>query len=376
MKSWLRVLFVAAVCACRGSEIIIEPPPVKLKLQLVAEGLVEPVFATAPQGDERLFIVERNGRIRILVSGVLRTDPFLDIRSRVNFVGERGMLSMAFHPQYAGNGRFFVYYVNLDGAIAIERFTSTPGSNVAGASEGIVLTIPHGGTEHHGGLAAFGPDDMLYLATGDGGCCGDPQNNAQNLGSLLGKVLRIDVSAIPYGIPPGNPYVGVNGPRAEIWASGLRSPWRFSFDGPTGSLFLSDVGQELHEEVNVVPAGVAALNYGWPLMEAAACYRPTTNCDPGGMLTLPAVHYEHTLGCSVIGGYVYRGSALHDLQGRYFYSDYCSGWLRSVQVAGNLAGGHELWSGVQLPGVVSFGRDGAGELYMIGVGRVYALVRD
>lgn len=376
MRPLFRCCVAVALCGCGESAGPPAPPPFGLKLQAVAEGLVEPVFATAPAGDARLFIVERHGRIRILENGVLRVDPFLDIRSRVNFVGERGMLSMAFHPQYATNGRFFVYYVDLQGDIAIERFSSTPGSTVAGTSDGIVLVIPHGRTEHHGGLAAFGPDGMLYLATGDGGCCGDPQNNAQNLNSLLGKILRIDVATYPYGIPPGNPYVGVAGARAEIWASGLRSPWRFTFDVPSGTLLLGDVGQERHEEINIVLAGAAGLNYGWPLMEGNACYRPTTACDVGVELTRPAIAYEHTLGCSVIGGYVYRGYALPELSGRYLYSDYCGGWLRSFHLTATGPVDHQLWPAVQLAGVVSFGRDGAGELYLIGDGRVFAIVRE
>jgi glucose/arabinose dehydrogenase len=209
MRAPFLFLCVVALVGCGEGEGTATPTPLDLRLELVVEGLVAPVFATAPEGDSRLFIVERSGRIRIVANAALVPEPFLDIRSRVNFLGERGMLSMAFHPQYATNGRFFVYYVDLQGDIAIERFTSTPGSNVAGASEGIVLGIPHGGSEHHGGLAAFGPDGMLYLATGDGRCCGDPDDNAQNLNSLLGKILRIDVATFPYTIPPDNPYVAM-----------------------------------------------------------------------------------------------------------------------------------------------------------------------
>lgn len=372
---FLFLLAIATLGGC-GDSVVPPPDPFRVKLQAVAEGLVEPVFATAPAGDARLFIAERNGRIRILANGALLAEPFLDIRSRVNFVGERGMLSMTFHPQYATNGRFFVYYVDLQGDIAIERFASTPGSNVAGASEGIVLGIPHGRSEHHGGLAAFGPDGMLYVATGDGGCCGDPFDNAQDLNSLLGKILRIDVASFPYEIPSDNPYVDVAGARAEIWAVGLRSPWRFTFDLPTGTLLLGDVGQDAHEEINIVPANAAGLNYGWPFMEGTACFRPATNCDSGEPLTLPAVHYEHTLGCSVIGGHVYRGTAIPELTGQYLYSDYCGGWLRSFTLTTAGVGEHQLWTGVQLPNAVSFGRDGAGELYLIGRGGVFQIVRD
>lgn len=375
MRAPFLFVCVVALGACGDS---VEPPaprPLALSLQAVAEGLVAPVYATAPESDSRLFIVERNGRILVHANGALLEEPFLDIRSRVNFLGERGMLSMAFHPQYAANGRFFVYYVDLQGDIAIERFTSTPGSNVAGASEGIVLGIPHGRSEHHGGLATFGPDGMLYVATGDGACCGDPFDNAQDLGSLLGKILRIDVATFPYTIPPDNPYAGDAGARPEIWAVGLRSPWRFAFDLPTGMLLLGDVGQDAHEEINIVPANLAGVNYGWPFMEGTACYRPTTNCDPDEALMRPAVDYERTLGCSVIGGYVYRGAAIPELAGRYLYSDYCAGWLRSFNLTTTGPTEHQLWTGVTLPSAVSFGRDGAGELYLIGDGGVYRIVQ-
>jgi glucose/arabinose dehydrogenase len=363
-------------CACADSVAPpTEPVPLQLGLQFVADGLTAPVFLTAPDGDSRLFIVERNGRIRIVQNNALLAEPFLDISARVNFMGERGMLSMAFHPQYATNGRFYVYYIDLQGDIAVERFASTPGSNTAGESEGIVLGIPHGRSEHHGGLIAFGPDGMFYLAPGDGACCGDPFNNAQNLNSLLGKILRIDVATTPYTIPAGNPYIGVAGARPEIWASGLRSPWRFAFDGPTGMLYLGDVGQDTHEEVNVVASNAAGVNYGWPLMEGLACFNPTTNCNSSGSLILPVVDYTHAEGCSVTGGYVYRGSAIPELTGHYLYSDYCEGWLRSFRFTAGGATDHRRWPGIAVPGTVSFGRDAAGELYMIFNAQVWRIVR-
>lgn len=349
--------------------------PLQLGLQFVAEGLTEPVFLSAPSGDARLFIVERNGRIRIVEDNALLSTPFLDITARVNFVGERGMLSMAFDPQYQTNGRFYVYYVDLRGDIAVERFASTPGSNVAGGSEGVVIGIPHGRSEHHGGLMAFGPDGMLYLAPGDGGCCGDPFNNAQNTFSLLGKILRIDVATLPYTIPFGNPFIGHAASRPEIWAVGLRSPWRFAFDAPSGMLYLADVGQDAHEEVNVAAANAAGLNYGWPRMEGFACFNPTTNCSSGLSLTLPVLAYPHSEGCSVTGGYVYRGSAIPELTGHYLYSDYCRGWLRSFRFTAGSATEQRSWPGIAIPWSVSFGSDGAGELYMIANARVWRIVR-
>ena len=347
-----------------------------LAVQLVAEGFTAPVFLSAPDDDARLFVVERNGRIRIIKNGAVLDTPFLDIRSRVNFAGERGMLSMAFDPQYDANGTFYVYYVDLMGGMVVERFNSTPGSDVAGASAGTVIAFPHGGENHHGGLIAFGPDGMLFVAPGDGGCCGDPQNNAQNPATLLGKVLRIDVRTAPYVVPPDNPFVNRPGTPPEIWALGLRNPWRFSFDAETDMLYIGDVGQDMREEINVASASAGGLNYGWRLMEGTACYNPTSSCNPGGQLVLPAHEYLHSEGCSVTGGYVYRGTAIPELTGHYLYADYCRGWLRSFRAtSGGVANEHQSWAGVTLPGTVSFGRDGAGELYMIAGTRVWRIVR-
>ena len=349
--------------------------PLVLDVELVVEGLTAPVFLTAPPGDDRQFVVERNGRIRIIEADTLRTTPFLDLRSRVNFTGERGMLSMTFDPQYATNGVFYVYYVDLFGDMVVERFNSTPGSDVAGGSGGTVIAIPHRGENHHGGLIAFGPDGMLYVAPGDGGCCGDPQNNAQNRSNLLGKVLRIDVRTAPYVVPPDNPFVGQAGVRPEIWAYGLRNPWRYSFDAPAGMIYIGDVGQDAREEINVAATTAAGLNYGWRLMEGSACYNPSTNCNPGG-LSLPAHQYTHSDGCSVTGGYVYRGVAIPELTGHYLYGDYCRGWLRSFRSTGpGIATDHHSWATVTLPSMVSFGRDGAGELYLIAGTQVWRLVR-
>jgi glucose/arabinose dehydrogenase len=284
---------------------------------------------------------------------------------------------MAFDPAYATNGRYFVYYVDLGGGMTLERFSSTPGSNVSGPSDGIVLAFPHGGSEHHGGMIAFGPDRMLYLGPGDGRCCGDPDNHAQDVFSLLGKILRLDVRTFPYDVPATNPFVGRLDAREEIWAYGLRNPWRFSFDEPAKLLFIGDVGQDAREEIDVVSSAAAGRNFGWRLMEGTACYNPTVNCNPAGaQLTLPAHEYTHADGCSVTGGYVYRGAAIPELTGHYLYADYCRGWLRSFRFLSGSAGEHRLWSGVSLPQAVSFGRDGAGELYVIAASRVWRIVRD
>ncbi len=346
-----------------------------LGLKLFMDGLTQPVFLTAPDGDSRQFIVERGGRVRIVANGVLLPTPFLDIRGRVNSTGERGMLSMAFDPQYATTGFVYVYYTDLASNLVVERINSTPGSNVAGGSGGVVLTIPHGGIDHHGGLIAFGPDGMLYLGTGDGGCCGDPNNNAQNTNTLLGKMLRIDVRTLPYTNPAGNPFLGGIGGRAEIWAYGLRNPWRFAFDAPTNTLYIGDVGNDAREEVDAVSATDAGLNYGWRLMEGTACFNPTSNCAAGRTLVSPVLDYPHSDGCSVIGGYVYRGALLPELSGYYLYADFCNGWLRSMKMSGRTATEVRAWPGVSLPLVNSFGRDGAGELYMISGSKVWAIVR-
>jgi glucose/arabinose dehydrogenase len=341
------------------------------------------VFATAPGGDGRLFIAERAGRIRILQGGVVLATPFLDISSRVAAQGEGGLLSFAFHPQYASNGLLFVYYTDLANNIIIERHRVSANANQAETGPGLeIIRIAHPTYNNHfGGLVAFGPDGMLYLATGDGGGGGDPAGNAQNPASLLGKLLRLDVSAStalqPYAVPSSNPWFNdSSGRRGEIWALGLRNPWRYTFDG--GNLYIADVGQDRREEVNIAAVGQGGLNYGWNTMEGTQCYN-ATNCVQTG-LTVPAFEYDHgssnVNGCSITGGFVYRGSALAELAGRYFYSDYCKGFLKSFLYTGGAVSGQTDWAISGAGNVVSFGRDGAGELLLIGAsGRVHRIVR-
>jgi glucose/arabinose dehydrogenase len=348
--------------------------PLALGLTLVVSGLTSPVFLTAPEPDSRLFIVERTGRVRVVKDGALLPTPFLDIANKVNFAGERGLLGMAFDPSYATNGRFYVYYVDLSGNVTLERFGSTPGSDIAGPSLGSVITIPHGGSEHHGGMVAFGPDGMLYFAPGDGGCCGDPNDNAQNLGTLLGKMLRLDVRVTPYAVPAGNPFIDRVGQRPEIWAYGLRNPWRFSFDPLGGLLYIGDVGQDAREEIDVSPVGAAGRNYGWRRMEGNACYNPSSNCDPGNAITKPVLEYLHNEGCSVTAGYVYRGMAIPELASHYLYSDYCRGWVRSFRLVGGAVTAKRDW-GLVVLNAVSFGQDGLGELFIIGGNKVWQIIR-
>ncbi|HET7458831.1 MAG TPA: PQQ-dependent sugar dehydrogenase [Gemmatimonadaceae bacterium] len=355
---------------------------VQLALRPVVSGLASPVYLTAPAGDARLFVVEQAGRIRVVKGGALLATPFLDISGRVSYGGERGLLSMAFDPAYATNGWFYVYFTNPAGDIAIERFASTPGADVASADAPTpVITIPHPTYgNHNGGLLLFGPDGMLYAGTGDGGGGGDPSGNAQNTNVLLGKLLRLDVHTLPYTVPPTNPFAGQAGKRGEIWAYGLRNPWRYAFDTPAGvetaTLYIADVGQGSYEEIDVSPAADAGVNYGWNRTEGAHCYPSGgTACDMSG-IRLPALEYDHSQGCSITGGFVYRGAALPEVAGHYFYSDYCGGWLASM--TGDAAHGFATrrWDVPNVGNVTSFGRDAAGELYVLtGSGTVYEIVR-
>src|SRR2546430_3896343 len=356
------------------------PPPSKDTLQLIpiATTLSNPDYLTAPPGDvNRLFVVEQAGRIRVVQNGQPLATPFLDIVSRVSSGGERGLFSVAFHPNYAGNGFFYVDYTDVSGDTRIERYTvSAADSNVAdSASHKLILFVKQPYPNHNGGLVVFGPDGMLYIGMGDGGDEGDPQTRAQNRDSLLGKLLRIDVNtgdATPYRIPPDNPYA-TGGGRGEIWAIGLRNPWRFAFDAPAGLLYTADVGQNLWEEVDVQPAHQGGLNYGWPTREGTHCYKPPSGCSLLGVR--PTLEYSHADGCSIIGGLVYRGTRSPRLVGQYFYSDFCSGWIRSFTYAGGAMTGRTNWSlNVNLGNVLSFGEDATGELYVLsGNGGVYRL---
>lgn len=342
-----------------------------LGLARVVAGLDNPTFLTFQPGDSRLFVTERAGRVRIVENGSTRDMPYLDIRGLVSTDGEGGLLSLAFDPQFARNGYLYVYYTDLERNIVIQRFDAGATPTVVNPTSGlIILRIPHPTYQNHfGGQLAFGPDGYLYLATGDGGGAGDPQGNARNLNSLLGKLLRIDVSNAtttqPYAIPPDNPYRDSAGRRPEIWASGLRNPWRFSFDG--SQLYLSDVGQDRREEVNIVAASQAGLDYGWNILEGTLCYGAAT-CNRTG-LTLPAFEYDHGAananGCSITGGFVYRGRALPELAGHYFYSDFCGGYLKSFLASGNGIVAQRDWEIGDIGRVVSFGQDAEGELYLL-----------
>jgi hypothetical protein len=266
-----------------------------------------------------------------------------------------------------------VDYTDTAGDTRVERYRVSADPNVADpGSAKPILFVDQPYANHNGGLVVFGPDRKLYIGLGDGGSGGDPQGNGQNHGTLLGKLLRIDVDAgDPYAVPPDNPFVGTNGARGEVWAYGLRNPWRFAFDREAGRLYIADVGQSSREEVDVVPAASGGLNYGWNVMEGDECYG-AGSCNQAG-LTLPVLAYSHADGCSITGGYVYRGQSIPALRGTYFYSDYCSGWLKSFRYDGGVTEQRD-WS-IGLGSVLSFGEDSAGELYVLTAGgTVYRLV--
>lgn len=339
-------------------------PSAGLRATIVAQGLDAPLFVTAPAGDPRLFVVEQPGRIRIVKNGRLLPEPFLDLTSRIRSGGERGLLGLAFHPNYAANGLFFVNFTNRDGDTHVERFrVSADPDRADPASAQLVIRIEQPYSNHNGGMIAFAPDGRLWIGMGDGGSGGDPQGHGQNRRSLLGKMLRLDVDArAPYAIPPDNPYSNGREGRAEIWASGLRNPWRFSFDRGSNFVFLADVGQNKWEEVNVADARTGGLNYGWNLREGAHRYgSPRVTAE---RLVDPAAEYAHSDGCSVTGGYVYRGQALANLRGTYFFSDYCNGWLRSFRWTAGRVTDRREWRVGDLGNVTSFGEDAAGELYV------------
>ena len=351
------------------------PPPGTPTLQLVTNQLSSPVYATSPPGDTlRLFVVQQGGLVRILRRDTLLGTPFLDLRAKIAAGNERGLLSLAFHPQYAVNGRFYVYYTNPNGDIRIVRYNVSADSNVADSLSGdTVLAVPHPGHDNHnGGQLQFGPDGKLYAGTGDGGGGGDPDQNGQDRHALLGKILRLNVdTASGYAIPTDNPFATDTTAEPEIWALGVRNPWRFSFDRQTGDLYIGDVGQGAWEEVDVQPAAsLGGLNYGWVIMEGKHCYPPGTNtCNQTG-LTLPVLEYDHPTGCSITGGYVYRGTRVPMLAGQYLYSDYCTHFVRSFVYSGGQATSPHDWTTELDPGgnVSSFAQDRRGELYIITLG--------
>jgi len=344
-------------------------PAPTLGLAPVASGLSEPVYLThAPQDPGRLFVVEKTGAIRIIANGILLPRPFLDLSDSVSTGSEQGLLGLAFPADYAATGRFYVSYTRKSGDSRLARYrVSTTDPDSADPATGqMLLGVSQPASNHNGGMIAFGPDGYLYYGLGDGGGGGDPLLTGQDPTDLLGSILRLDVSGPGgYTIPPTNPFATSATNRHEVWNYGLRNPWRFSFDRQTGDLYIGDVGQGQHEEIDVQPAaGGGGENYGWNVMEGLSCYN-TTSCNQAG-LTLPVLDYDHGSACSVTGGYVYRGSAIPSLQGHYLYADYCAGFVRSFRWVGGQAVDRQSRATLSPgPFITSFGEDSDGELYLM-----------
>lgn len=363
MKNFFTVFVVVAITTfCRA-----QSPLPAVKLEDFATGLNKPTDIENA-GDNRLFIVEKPGMIRICdLNGNVTAQPYLDISVKVKSSGdEQGLLGLAFHPNYASNGFFFVDYIDLNGNTVVSRFRVSNNPNLADTtSEELVLSIHQPWPNHNGGCLKFGPDGYLYISSGDGGREGDPLNTGQNTNSLLGKILRIDVNnGQPYSIPPSNPFVNVAGYAPEIWAYGLRNPWRMSFDRTKGSLWIGDVGQDSWEEVDLQRASSpGGENYGWSCTEGHHPYK-NTNCPPAATITAPIAEYPHDgFDCTVIGGFVYRGVQFPNMIGKYIYLDYCSGRIRTIfpqggQWKNELVGQEDIFS------YTAFGEDVNGELYV------------
>lgn len=345
-----------------------------IRLQPVAGTYDRPLLVTAPPGDARLFVVEQTGRIRIVARGRVLARPFLDISSQVSGGNEQGLLGLAFHPKYAENGRFYVDYTNRAGDTRVAEYRVSGDRDVAApGSRRQLLAVKQPFPNHNGGNLAFGPDGKLFIGLGDGGSAQDPLDSGQNRDVLLGKILRIDVDArtgsLPYGIPSDNPFAGGGG-RPEIWLWGLRNPWRFSFDRVRGDMWIGDVGQNRMEEVDFVPAGSpGGQNFGWRAREGRL---PGFGAAAGPTVP-PVFQYSHAKGCSVTGGFVYRGARVSSLKGRYVVADYCSGRAWTLRAGPSPGGAREITGALSrsLQQITSFGEDAAGELYATVGSRVY-----
>ncbi|WP_412476953.1 PQQ-dependent sugar dehydrogenase [Flavobacterium sp. TBRC 19031] len=347
-----------------------------INLQSFAAGFSSPVEIAHPDNDARLFVVQQSGLIRILnPNGTINTTPFLTLTSSTILSGgERGLLGLAFHPNYATNGYFYVNYTRAgDGATVIARYSVSSDPNIADASSGtVLLTVAQPFSNHNGGSIKFGSDGYLYIGMGDGGSGGDPGNRAQNISENLGKMLRIDVdSASPYGIPATNPYVGITG-NDEIWGIGLRNPWKFSFNRLNGDLWIADVGQNAIEEINKVSAPLpnTGLNFGWRCYEGNVAYN-NSGCPAYSSTYAPIAVYVHgtTNRCSITGGYYYTGTAYPNFANKYFFADYCTGEIGWVNTDGSITWNY---NGPNL--ITTFGEDKDGELYVAMGGTIYKMV--
>jgi glucose/arabinose dehydrogenase len=373
------VVAVAPAAARQGHE-----GQAKASFALVrfADGLRSPVYITSAPGDKRLFVVEQEGTIRTIRNGQVASRPYADLRRFVTAGGEQGLLSVAFSPEFASSGKLYVYFTNKQGNEVVWELHARKGAASIRPGHRELVQIPDTEGNHNGGQLQFGPDGMLYFGDGDGGGGGDQHGehgNGQNPGTLLGKLARIDVTTrtgeLPYGIPKDNPFVGKAGWRPEIWALGLRNPWRFSFDHSNGDLWIGDVGQNAWEEVDHVKRGLAGVNFGWNRFEGRHSFQSSTPLA-GGTLRAPVAEYSHSDGCSITGGYVYRGPHIAGLSGRYVYADYCSGKMWTLSPAGGAP--RDVSSVVSDAGaksIVSFGQDGSGMLYVCtSEGTIYRFV--
>ena len=368
MKKIILSLFFISIFGMGHAQLI--------EIELLKDGFSNPLNLQHA-GDDRLFVVEQTGLIKILqTNGTVNPTPFLDVSGLISTGSERGLLGLAFHPDYSNNGYFYINYTNTSGNTQVSRFSVDSGDpDIANlGSELPIISYTQPRPNHNGGCLAFGPDGYLYISSGDGGPGGDPDNRAQDTNVLLGKLLRIDIDnpagGNNYGIPPDNPFVGNPNAKEEIWAYGLRNPWRFSFDFTDNDLWIGDVGQGDVEEINKVSATEAGLNYGWRCYEGSEPFN-LTGCPPSNELTFPIAEYDSNGGnCSVTGGYVYRGTTYPLLEGLYFYSDYCSGLIATIDESGNVID-HGTFGG----GMASFGEDVNKELYIINIsqGAVYRI---
>lgn len=382
LRICLTTLSIFGLFGCDSGGSVAEPgPPVAgVRLEEVVSGLERPVDIASPPDDDRLFVLEQPGRIRIIRDGEVLPAPFLDITSQVGSTGnEQGLLGIAFHPDYQSNGQFYINYTDTDGDTRVERYrvsAANPDRADPGSAH-LIIGYSQPYRNHNGGQVLFGPDGMLYIPTGDGGSGGDPEGHGQNLESLLGKMLRIDVDGgDPYAIPGDNPFVGRSDVRHEIWAYGLRNPWRVAFDAQENLLYIADVGQNAYEEVSVVAADESGLNFGWNIMEASHCFEPRILCSRDG-LVLPVIEYPRSQGISITGGYVYRGEEIPELRGRYLYADFGQSWIRALryQGAGAVDDSELDMDGVNQ--ITSFGVDRHGEMYVATLtGTIYKFVPD
>ncbi len=375
-----------------GPGAVAAPPPVTttiapdaplrgLRYEVVARLLDQPLFVASPPGDDRLFVLEKTGKIKVIVDGVVLAEPFLDLTPLVDSGGaELGLLGLAFHPEFAWNGRFFVYYtdVNEDTPLVEYRVSDVDPNRADPGSARRLLFLDQPQQFHQGGMLQFGPDGYLWMSVGDGGGIGDQYGHGQDPHTLFGTILRLDVDhGTPYAIPPDNPFVGTDDGAPEVWAYGLRNPWRVSIDPYDGLLYVADVGQFEWEEVSVAPIDRPGANFGWSVVEGFACYE-ADECDRTG-LTSPVVTYHHREGCAIIGGFVYRGLAIPELNGHYFYGDWCGQWIRSFKYSNGRAISERDWTRDlgRIGPILSLGQDWRGELYVTtGDGGVFKIVPD